>query len=190
MTTNQPYSKTTYLVLCGLFAALTAVCSYITIPLPFTTIPMNLGTLGVFLAGGLLGRKYGVISIAVYILMGAAGIPVFAGFQGGFGILAGPTGGYVWGYLIAAFVIGFALESFPKRTASPAKRGKTLALCMGAMAAGTLICYLTGTIWFMHLMEMDLWSAFLVCVLPFIPADIIKILTASWLVERLRPLLR
>lgn len=190
MATNQSYSKTIYLVLCGLFAALTAVCSYITIPLPFTPIPLNLGTLGVFLTGGLLGRKYGAISMAVYILIGAAGLPVFAGFQAGIGVLAGPTGGFIWGYLIAAFVIGFILESYAKRTALPAKRGKALALCMGSMAAGTMICYLTGTFWFISLMKVDMWAALLACVIPFIPGDIVKILAGAWLVERLRPLLR
>lgn len=71
------------MVMCGLFAGLTAICSFITIPLGFTPIPVNLATLAVFLAGGILGKKYGTLSILVYILIGAAGLPVFAGFRGG-----------------------------------------------------------------------------------------------------------
>ena len=103
-TINQTRSNTASLVLCGLFAALTAICSYITIPLGFTPVPINLATLAVFLAGGLLGKKYGTASIAVYVMMGAVGIPVFAGFQGGVGVLAGPTGGFIAGYIAAAFL--------------------------------------------------------------------------------------
>ena len=104
--TTESYSKTKYMSLCGLFAALTAICSWISIPLGFTPIPMNLATLAVFLAGGLLGPKYGPVSITVYALAGAVGIPVFAGFRGGFSVLAGPTGGYIIGYIAAAFVVG------------------------------------------------------------------------------------
>ena len=182
-------SKTTYLVLCGLFAALMAVCSYIMIPLPFSPVPVNLGTLGVFLTAGLLGSKYGALSVAVYMLLGAAGLPVFAGFQAGFGVLAGPTGGFIWGYLAAVFLIGMILDS-SRISFSPAKRAGSAVLCISTMAAGNLICYLLGTCWFMILMGVDLWAALTACVIPFIPGDIIKILAASWLVQRLRPLLR
>ena len=103
-TEQKRYSKTTALVLCGIFAALMAICSFITIPLGFTPVPINLATLGVFLTGGILGKKYGSISLIVYILLGAVGVPVFAGFKGGLGVLAGPTGGYIIGYLAAAFL--------------------------------------------------------------------------------------
>ncbi len=71
-----------------------AICSFTTIPLGFTPVPINLATLGVFLTGGILGKKYGSISLIVYILLGAVGVPVFAGFKGGLGVLAGPTEGY------------------------------------------------------------------------------------------------
>lgn len=80
-TEQKRYSKTTALVLCGIFAALMAICSFITIPLGFTPVPINLATLGVFLTGGILGKKYGSISLIVYILLGAVGVPVFAGVQ-------------------------------------------------------------------------------------------------------------
>lgn len=187
MTHSKYSSKTSYLVLCGLFTALTAVCSYITIPLPFTPIPMNLGTLAVFLAGALLGSKYGAISMAVYALAGIAGIPVFAGFQAGPGVLAGPTGGFIAGYIATAFLIGFILEHLPKRTSPPAGRAGELALCMAAMAAGAVLCYCFGTLWFMVVMKAEFIAAVTMCVVPFIPADIIKIIAASILVRRLRP---
>lgn len=114
MTKNNSYNKTANLVLCGLFAALTAICAYINIPLGFTPIPMNLAMLAVFLAGGILGRKYGTVSMIVYVLMGTAGLPVFAGFQSGPGVLAGPTGGFLAGYIAAAFIIGLIIETGEK----------------------------------------------------------------------------
>ena len=91
-TEQKRYSKTTALVLCGIFAALMAICSFITIPLGFTPVPINLATLGVFLTGGILGKKYGSISLIVYILLGAVGVPVFAGFKGEFVVIVGPSG--------------------------------------------------------------------------------------------------
>ncbi len=179
---NKAYSKTTYLALCGLFAALTAVCSYITIPLGFTPVPMTLGTLGVFLAGGLLGKKYGTISIAVYVLMGAVGIPVFAGFQAGIGVLAGPTGGFIIGYIPAAFIIGCGVDA-----SAAAAGGRKLALCIGAMILGLAACYVLGILWFLILTGTGLWASLVACVFPFIPADGVKILAALILVRRLKP---
>lgn len=178
MTTNTRYTKTAYLALCGLFAALTAICSYINIPLGFTPIPMNLATLAVFLSGGLLGKKYGPLSIGVYVLMGAAGIPVFAGFQAGVGVLAGPTGGYLIGYIASAAVVGVCLDTLPSYK-------RRFSLCMGSMAVGLSICYLTGTAWFMISTGTDLAPAIVACVLPFVPGDIIKIFIASFIIRRL-----
>ena len=102
-------SKTFMMALCGLFAAVTAICSWISIPLGFTPVPVNLGTLAVFLTGGLLGKKYGPISLIVYTLAGAVGLPVFSGFRGGLSVLAGPTGGYIIGYIVAALIIGLII---------------------------------------------------------------------------------
>jgi len=176
---RNSYTNTTYLVMCGLFAALNAICAQIFIPLGFTPIPMNLGTLGVFLTGGLLGRKYGTISMGVYILLGAAGIPVFSGFRGGIGILAGPTGGYIAGEILAVFIIGLILE----------KGYAKLTLRLLSMAAGLAACYILGTLWFMVSTGTDITAAFVSCILPFLPADAIKIIAASFLIKRLRPII-
>ena len=110
-TNTQNYSNTKNsnlykLVLTGIFAAVVAVCSWISIPLPFTQVPINLAILGVLLAGGLLGSKYGALSLIIYILIGAVGVPVFAGFGAGLGTLAGPTGGYIVGYILCSAVAG------------------------------------------------------------------------------------
>lgn len=184
----KTYSKTTYLVLCGLFAAITAVCSFITIPLGFTPVPVNLGTLAVFLTGGILGRKYGTISLAVYVFLGAVGVPVFAGFRGGLGVLAGPTGGYIIGYIAAAFLIGLIIDRlFAKRTERNTMT-ETL-LCAVAMAAGLVICYALGTAWFMISTHTGLWASLVSCVIPFLIGDAIKIIVAAILVRKLRPIL-
>lgn len=180
-------SKTTAIILCALFAALTAVCSGISIPLPFTPIPLNLATLSVFLAGGLLGSKWGAISQIVYVLLGAIGLPVFHGFTGGFGIIAGPTGGYIIGYIAAAFLIGYILEKF--FLSKGATSAKIYIQCIIAMVAGILVCYFLGTLWFMKLTHTSLLPALLSCVIPFLLGDAIKILIGALLVERLRKVL-
>lgn len=166
------------LVLCALFAALCAVCSQIAIPLPL--VPITLSLFAVHLAGALLGPKYGALSILVYVLLGLVGVPVYQGFTGGVGILFGPTGGYIFGYLPAAAAAGFAAQraenSFWK-------------LCAG-MACGTLLCYLLGTLWFMASMHRGLWESLAACVLPFLPGDVVKIFLAGVLTLKLRPVMR
>ena len=107
----------------------------ITIPLGFTPVPVNLGTLGVFLTGGILGKKYGTVSMSVYVLLGAIGIPVFAGFRGGLGVLAGPTGGYIIGYIVAVFLIGIILELAERGAVSRATEATARAVDISA--AGT-----------------------------------------------------
>ena len=89
-------------ILCALFAALLAICAWLS--LPVADISFTMQTFGVFTALGLLGGKRGTLSIALYLLLGIAGLPVFAGFQGGLGVLLGSTGGYIWGFLLAGLV--------------------------------------------------------------------------------------
>ncbi|MEG1584829.1 MAG: biotin transporter BioY [Anaerovorax sp.] len=190
------YSNTARLMLCALFAALTGICSAIAIPLPFTPVPVNLATLAVALAGGLLGFKYGTLSMIVYVLLGAVGAPVFSNFTGGLGILAGPTGGYIIGYISAAFLTGFVIFLFDEKHAgkrsdcgSQGKR-KTGAWVYGfAALVGFLSCYALGTIWFMASTGTGLWPALIMCVFPFLPGDALKIICMSLLVKKLRPML-
>ena len=187
---RKTYSKTTYLALCGLFAALTAVCSYISIPLGFTPVPVNLATLAVFLAGGLLGKKYGTIALAVYALLGAVGIPVFSEFRGGLSVLAGPTGGYIIGYILAAFLVGLIMElllpAVTQKQAGSSFSVKGFIVCAFAMVVGTAGCYALGTIWFMISTHTGLGAAMISCVIPFLPGDALKIIAASLLVQKLR----
>lgn len=140
-------------------------------------IPINFGLLAAFLGAGLLGFRNSLSSVIAFIFLGAIGIPVFAGFSGGLGRLFGPTGGYILGYLPAVAVISILLY----------KLGKTsLTLCV-AMSAGLLITYLCGTVWYVLISDSadTVYSAVTACVLPFIPGDLLKIVTAVILCRRL-----
>ena len=193
METNRQFTKTTYMALCGLFAALMAICSLISIPLGFTPVPVNLATLGVFLAGGLLGKKYGTTAVTVFVLVGAVGIPVFSEFRGGFSVLAGPTGGYIIGYIVGAFLVGLLIEKLlPGKTSRPVEgrtRVKELLSCAFAMVIGLIACYLLGTIWFMFTTNTGIWAALISCIFPFLPGDALKITAGAILVQKLRHLL-
>lgn len=171
-------------VLCALFAALTAVCTFINIPLPFTPIPINLATLSVFMAGGLLGPKYGSISQIVYIFIGAIGIPVFSNYQGGLGVLAGPTGGYLVGYVLAALVVGLILNG------SKIGSTQTIIRTVFACIAGMVTYFTLGTIWFMILTNTGLWASLVACVFPFLIGDAVKITAATILILRLKKHIR
>ena len=171
--------KTARLVLTAVFAALTAVMAWISFPLPFTQVPISLSTLGVGLAGGLLGKKYGPLAMVCYVLLGAVGVPVFAEFTAGAGILAGPTGGYIIGYIFFAFLTGLITE----------KGEGALWITLGVIA-GLLVCYALGTLWFMVSTGTGLIPSLGMCVIPFIPGDILKTIVTVLLILRLKPLLK
>lgn len=174
------FTKMSGMLLAAFFAALTAICSVISIPLPFTPIPVNLATLSVFLAGTLLGPRYGLVSQIVYILLGAAGLPVFHSFTGGVGIIAGPTGGYILGYAASAFVIGF-LCSIMKKYA--------FWRLILILTAGLAACYIFGTLWFLFSTGTALIPALMSCVVPFIPGDVLKIAVAAILTGKLHSII-
>ena len=150
------------------FAALICVCSWISIPVG--DIAFTLQTFAVFLALGLLGGKWGTVSVGLYLLLGAVGMPVFSGFRGGIGMLAGVTGGYLWGFLLSCLVFR-ALERFG---------------LLPAMAAGQLACYVCGSLWFAHFSGGGLGLVLLRCVVPFLIPDAVKLYLARQLSFRLR----
>lgn len=166
------------LTLAALFVALTAVCSQLQIPLPM--IPINLALFSVYLSGALLGAKGGALAMTAYALLGAAGVPVFAGFGSGPATLFGRTGGYILGYILAAAIVG----------ALSRRWGRTFAKLCLAMLAGMLVCYLFGTAWFMALTGMNLATSLSYCVLPFLPGDAVKIALAALLTVKLQKPLR
>ena len=164
------------MALCALCAALMAICAWISIP--FFDIAFTMQTFAIFLALGLLGGKLGSAACLVYLLLGAVGLPVFSGFQGGFGILLGVTGGYLWGFLIAALVY-WAITAIFRKSAG-----------ITAMPVSLLVCYICGTGWFLHVYAgsspMGLGAVLLKCVVPYLLPDGAKLWLALVLSRRLR----
>jgi biotin transport system substrate-specific component len=165
------------MVYAALMAALTAAGAYIAIPIG--PVPIVLQNLMVMLAGLLLGRHWGLISVCVYLVAGAAGLPVFAGGTGGIGKFVGPTGGYLLGFAAAAYLIGAISER---------GRGK-MAVDILAMIAGTLIIYSFGVAWLKVVTGMGLSKAIAVGMLPFLPGDALKIAAAIPIARALRPII-
>lgn len=159
-------------------AALMAICSWISIP---TVVPFTLQTFAIFLTVGLLGGKRGTLAVVVYILLGAIGIPVFAGFSGGLHVILGNTGGYIIGFVFTALVM-WAMEIM---------LGKKMWVLGLSMVLGMIACYAVGTIWFMAFYTraegaIALSAVLGWCVFPFILPDLIKIALAVTLCRQLR----
>ena len=162
-------------------AAVMAVCSWISIP---AAVPFTMQTFGVFLAVGLLGGRNGTLAVVIYLLLGAAGLPVFSGFTGGIGHLFGATGGYIIGFVFSALLM-WLMEHL---------LGRSLKALVASMIAGLLVCYAFGTAWFMVVYARDSGSIGLItalswCVFPYIIPDALKILLAAVMTRRLRPLI-
>ena len=164
----------------GASAALIAICSWISVP---ALVPFTLQTFAVFSVVGILGGRRGTIAVLVYLLLGAVGLPVFAGFRGGIGVLLGTTGGYIAGFLLAALLMWAAERLY--------KDSWFRLAC--AMAVGLFVCYLFGTLWFLLLYtrsvgRIALGAVLMKCVVPFLIPDALKIALAMLLTRRLRPL--
>lgn len=165
------------MALIAMFAAIIAVCSWISIPL---TVPITLQTFAIFVAAGLLGLRRGTLSVVLYMLLGAVGLPVFSGFNSGAGVLLGTTGGYIIGFLFTALIVGFAADRW----------GRKLWVLAAAMVVGLAVCYAFGTAWFINVYarntgEIGVASALGMCVVPFLIPDAVKIAAAVMIVSRL-----
>ena len=165
--------KTKTIIVCALFAALMCVFSVMSVPIG--PVPISMGLFGIMLAAGVLGLKRGTISVAVFILIGAAGIPVFTGFRGGVALLVGPTGGYIWSYVPMTALIGLLTLDPPRN------KYRNMLRFFLAFLAGTVLCYAMGTAQFMYVQSVGLKAALAACVLPFIPFDILKAAAAAYL---------
>ncbi|MFW6309273.1 MAG: biotin transporter BioY [bacterium] len=147
------------------FAALTVVLAFISIPLPFSPVPITGQTLGVMLAGYLLKGKDAFLSQLIYVLMGVIGLPVFAGGSSGPGVLFGPGGGFIWGFLLAAYFIG----KFTQKNKTSHK--DILVLIIG----GILLIYLLGAIQMILVLDLSFREVFFSSILPYLPGDFLKI---------------
>ncbi len=175
-------TKTRDMTYIALFAVFMAVCAWISIP---AAVPFTMQTFGVFLSVGLLGGRRGTLSVLVYLLMGAVGIPVFTGFQGGLGALLNATGGYLLGFLLSVLLMWAMERSF----------GRSLWILGVSMVLGLAVCYAFGTAWYMFAYArtsgaIGLGATLLWCVVPYIIPDAVKIALALFLSRRFRPLLK
>lgn len=174
-------NKTLDLVYCGMAAVLLTVCSWISIP---AVIPFTLQTFAVFLTVLLLGGRRGTIAIAVYLLLGALGIPVFANFGAGIGYLLGATGGYAVGFLLIPLIMWLA-ERLNRQS---------VLLRIASMLAGLFACYAFGTLWYLYVYtgsgsSITPGAALSLCVVPFIIPDLCKMALSLFLAGRLKKLL-
>ena len=166
------------LVFASLLAALTAVGAYLAIPIG--PVPIVLQNMFVFLTGLLLGSRWALASVGVYLLIGALGLPVFAGGLGGIGRIVGPTGGYLIGYLPAVFMVGYISD----------KGAKRIGCDLLAMVCGTAVLYACGVSWLKILTGMTWAKTLTVGMYPFLIGDALKIAAAALLAKALRPVIR
>lgn len=168
------------MVLCALFTALMCLCAWITVPI--SDIALTMQTFALFLTLGLLGGKRGSIVCLVYLLLGAVGLPVFSGFRGGLGALLGATGGYLWGFAVAALIYWLFTALW----------GESLPVRLLAFGIGLLALYAAGTVWFLHIYAQNsaplgIAAVIVKCVLPYILPDFIKLAVALPLIRKLKP---
>lgn len=158
-----------------------ALCIIAPFSVPVGPVPISLATLVIYLAVYVLGWKMGTVSVLLYLLLGMVGIPVFSGFSGGFVKLAGPTGGYLVGYIPLALISGLFILLSTKLPSTDKRATKAILprlIQVAGMVLGTVVLYALGTAWFCIIMDCTASYAMGLCVLPFIPGDLIKILIA------------
>jgi len=174
----MPIEKLRWMVLASLMAALTAVGAYIHVPIG--PVPMVLSTLFVLLAGLLLGSRWGMASMSLYLLVGAIGIPVFAGGKGGLAHFLGPTGGYLFGFVLSAWITGLISERLRHLWI-----GKILAVIVGSLAI-----YSLGVPWLKMITQMSWPKTLMVGMFPFLIGDAVKASVALILARAVRPILQ
>lgn len=177
--------KTKDLILASIFASLMCIFTLIHLPLP-TPVPFTLQFFGVAITGGLLGGTLGAISMIIYIMLGIIGLPVFSGMKGGIQVLVGPTGGYIIGFVISAFVIGHCLNHFVYKMSN--NKLKFISTFL-VITLGLTISYLIGTVQLKFVMQLTYLQAFSAGVLPFVVLDLLKVLLATITIHSIYPVL-
>lgn len=177
--------RTLDLAYIALFAVLTAVCAWITVPLPKPFVQFTLQTFAVFMTLDALGGRRGTYTVVVYLLLGAVGVPVFSGMQGGLGVLLGSTGGYIIGFIAMALVYWLMT----------ARLGASLPVTVAASVLGLAVCYAFGTAWYLTVYTstngpLSLMTALGWCVFPFIIPDLVKLALALVLSRRVKKFLK
>lgn len=165
------------LTVCALFVALIAFLAQLAIPVPFSPVPFTGQVIGILITGALLGPKAGVLTIAAYLLLGAAGAPVFSMARSGIYMLTGPTGGYLWGFIPAVAVTGLLIKISKK---SSGFHSATL------MLPAILLIYLFGALQLGFLMQYSIKQVIFIGILPFLPFDLVKLVIAAFLSGKIK----
>lgn len=171
ITTTNPNNSsrrftTRRLVLIAMVTAVTCILAPFSIPIPVSPVPISLTNLVLLISVYVLGFKDATISFLVYLLLGAAGLPVFSGFSGGLGKIAGPTGGYLVGFIFMTIIAGIFVERF---------LDKRFLIIIG-MVLSTAVTYIFGTAWLAFQMEIPFTAALSIGVIPYLPGDTAKII--------------
>ncbi len=167
-------NKTSDLIKIALGAAV--MCVLAPVSFPVGTVSVSLATLGVYIVAAVFGKYRAAISMLIYASLGAVGLPVFSGFSGGISRLLWSGGGFIVGYIPCAFITGLIIDLL---------ENKKIAYPLG-MAAGTVLCYACGALWYMFIMKASFGSALSVCVVPFLIFDAVKITIASFAAYSIR----
>jgi biotin transport system substrate-specific component len=182
-------SKILKICLVALFAALISCGAFVSLPLP-GGVPISIQNLFAILGGMTLGPFYGALAVALYLLAGAIGLPVFAGVAGGFVRFAGPSGGYLWGYLLGAAVAGLIAGKFVQRGGGSGGTAVSKARIILAALAGFAVVYIPGIIQLKIVLHLSWPAAFTAGFVPFVPGDIAKVVIVSLISPRLRRVVR
>ena len=174
---NNKVKSMTYI---GLITALICVVAPLTVPLPFSPVPISFANLIIYLCAVIVGTKKVTISVLLYILIGAVGVPVYSGYNSGIQRIVGPTGGYLLGFIACAVFTGLFVEKF---------ENKIYMYAVG-MIIGTVICYIIGSVWLSYSNSLTFMQALWGGVVPFVPGDIVKIVIAVLTGYKMRKLLR
>lgn len=166
---ERPMKLSIYkIAIIGVMTAIICIMAPFSIPLPFTVVPISLTNLAIYFTVFVLGWKMGTISYLIYLLIGLIGVPVFSGFTSGFSKLAGPTGGYLIGFIFLVIISGWFIEKFPNK----------IPMYIIGMLLGNIVTYLFGTIWLANLTGNTFKQALAIGVLPFLLGDLLKIIAA------------
>ncbi|GAB6099893.1 biotin transporter BioY [Halanaerocella petrolearia] len=157
------------MVYSAVFAALISVLSYVSIPIPFSPVPVTGQSLAVMLAGAILATRQAGLSMVIFLLLGAIGVPVFSQGRAGIGVFMGPSGGYLVGYLVGAVVISLIVQN----------KKSYLRIGLANVIGGIVVVHLLGIIWLNIITDMGLQKAFMSGSVPFIPGDLLKAVIAA-----------